>query len=68
MQQERVIAEDLKTSLEIEKSRSIELSSLLSREKNHAIDLANESADLQARFSKARDESERDQSRLMTAT
>ena len=62
------MADDLRSSLEIEKSRSMELSSQLSREKNSGADLQSDFVDAQTQLAKLKDAYEREQARLVSAS
>ncbi len=68
VQQEKVLSEDLSSSLEVEKSRSLELASMLSREKNSHSDLQAEIVETQGQINKLKDALEREQTRLVSAS
>ncbi|KAK3108598.1 hypothetical protein FSP39_011672 [Pinctada imbricata] len=68
LQQEKIIQDDLRTSLESEQHRTSELSSQISREKNNNLDLQSELSSQQIQISKLKDGLEREQSRFVSVT
>nr|XP_034309966.1 A-kinase anchor protein 9 isoform X20 [Crassostrea gigas] len=68
LQQEKIIQDDLRTSLEVERDRSSDLSNQLSREKNAGLDLQTDLSNQQLQISKLKDALEREQSRFISVT
>ncbi|XP_065929017.1 A-kinase anchor protein 9 isoform X17 [Magallana gigas] len=68
LQQEKIIQDDLRTSLEVERDRSTDLSNQLSREKNAGLDLQTDLSNQQLQISKLKDALEREQSRFISVT
>ncbi|XP_061193837.1 golgin subfamily B member 1-like [Saccostrea echinata] len=68
LQQEKIIQDDLRTSLEVERDRSSDLSTQLSREKNSNLDLQTDLSNQQIQISKLKDALEREQSRFISVT
>ncbi len=68
LQQEKVIYEDLASSLEVEKARSTELASQLSREHATNSDLQSEVTSAHNQLSKLQDSLEREQNRLVSTS
>ncbi|XP_046573567.1 A-kinase anchor protein 9-like isoform X2 [Haliotis rubra] len=68
LQQEKVIQDDLKTSLDLERQRVREVSTELSREKNTSLEIQGELSTVQIQLSKARDALEREHNRFISVT
>ncbi|KAL5007012.1 hypothetical protein ScPMuIL_015818 [Solemya velum] len=68
LQQEKILQNDLKASLDVERSRTSELSSHLNREKNSCLDLHTENSSLSVQMAKLKDALEREQSRFVSVT
>ncbi|XP_071108660.1 extracellular matrix-binding protein ebh-like isoform X2 [Haliotis cracherodii] len=68
LQQEKVIQDDLKTSLDLERQRVREVSGELSREKNTSLEIQGELSTVQIQLSKARDALEREHNRFISVT
>nr|XP_022305127.1 A-kinase anchor protein 9-like isoform X11 [Crassostrea virginica] len=68
LQQEKIIQDDLRTSLEVERDRTSDLVSQLGREKNSNLDLQTDLSNQQLQVSKLKDALEREQSRFISVT
>ncbi|CAC5383910.1 AKAP9 [Mytilus coruscus] len=68
LQQEKILQDDVRSRYDMECERNSELSTLLSREKNHNLDLQTETSNLQAQISKLKDALEREQSRFVSVS
>ncbi|XP_041366390.1 A-kinase anchor protein 9-like isoform X3 [Gigantopelta aegis] len=68
IQQEKVIEDDLRNSLEMENRRVMELTNQLSKDKSQLLDTQSEISSLQIQLSKAHDALEREQSRFTSVT
>ncbi|KAL4221886.1 A-kinase anchor protein 9 [Mactra antiquata] len=68
IQQEKVLQEDLRLSLDSERNRSGELSGLLNQEKTVNLDLQTSVSALQSQVAKLRENLEREQSRYVSVT
>ncbi|XP_052080983.1 uncharacterized protein LOC127718924 [Mytilus californianus] len=68
LQQEKILKDDVRSRYDMECERKSELSTLLSREKNHNLDLQKETSNLQYQISKLKDALEREQSRFVSVS
>ena len=68
IQQEKVLQDDLRTSLDVERTRTTDLSSHLSQEKSNNLDLQATLTSLQTQVGKLREGLEREQSRYVSIT
>ncbi|XP_063421715.1 A-kinase anchor protein 9-like isoform X4 [Mytilus trossulus] len=68
LQQEKILQDDVRSRYDMECERNSELSTLLSREKNHNLDLQTETSNLQNQISKLKDALEREQSRFVSVS
>lgn len=68
IQQEKVLQDDLRTSLDVERNRSSDLSGQLNHEKSSNLDLQSKVTSLQTQVAKLREGLEREQSRYVSIT
>ena len=68
IQQEKILQDDLRTSLDAERTRSTELSTQLNEEKTSIFDLQNTISALQIQIGKLKESLEREQSRYVSVT
>ncbi|XP_033761450.1 A-kinase anchor protein 9-like [Pecten maximus] len=68
LQQEKILQDDIHTSLDTERERTTELSSSLSREKMSNLDFQTDVANLNLQVTKLKDSLEREQSRFVSVT
>ena len=68
IQQEKVLQDDLRTSLDTERARSGALSGQLSHEKSSNLDLQSNISALQVQVGKLKETLEREQSRFVSVT
>ncbi|XP_060082601.1 A-kinase anchor protein 9-like [Ylistrum balloti] len=68
LQQEKILQDDIRTSLESERERTTELSSSLSREKMSNLDHQTDVANLNLQVTKLKESLEREQSRFVSVT
>ncbi|KAK3603155.1 hypothetical protein CHS0354_042986 [Potamilus streckersoni] len=68
IQQEKVLQEDLRTSLDLERHRTSDLSTALNKEKNTNLDLQSDYSGMQVQLARLRENLEREQNRFVSVT
>jgi len=68
LQQEKILQDDMRTSIECERERCSQLSGKLSREKNAGLDLHTDISNHHIQIAKLKDALEREQSRFVSVT
>lgn len=68
LQQERILQDDIRASLDTERERTSELSNQLSRNKMNSLDLQTDASNLNLQVSHLKDTLEREQSKMASVT
>ncbi|KAL3832339.1 hypothetical protein ACJMK2_023991, partial [Sinanodonta woodiana] len=68
IQQEKVLQDDLRTSLDLERHRTSDLSTALNKEKNTNLDLQSDYSGIQIQLARLRENLEREQNRFVSVT